>query len=186
MTGRIVLLAFVGLLAAGAAVMLWLAASGVALWPETTTTTASAATTSPPPRIAAPPSVTSATVRRSDGTGGLATAVPEAPVTALNMPHLQPAFDPATFSERCMAFARRTDTEPSVLAADQRMCDCFGKTLKPADYAMMLDYTEIDPRARNAQGRYIALYAAYGLSENQYATELNRVRQQGKACTASH
>lgn len=177
--------ALIGLVAACAAVTLWLAASGVTLWPESTA--ASAASAPPPPPHAAPPSTTtSATVHRDSGAGGLAPAVPETTASAQSVPHPQPAFDPASFGERCMAFARRTDTDPGVLAADQRMCDCFGKTLKPTDYAMMLDYTEIDPRAREAQGRYIALYAAYGLSAGQYATELNRIRGQGKACTASH
>lgn len=178
MTGKIFVFAGIGVVAVVAAVMLWLAASGVSLWPE------SKAASPPPP----PPPAAQAPQAPSSGTTQMTTP-PDTPVatdTAAPVRHESPAFDPSTFGARCMAFAKRTDTDPQMLAADQRMCDCFGRTLKAPDFEMMLAYTDIDPKAADAAARYAALYGEYGLTDAQYATELNRIRRAGKSCIATH
>lgn len=179
MTGKIVLFAGIGLVAAAAAVMLWLAASGVSLWPETKAASAGERETGPVDRaVQTPGSGTTSLTTGAEPESGAGSAPP--------VPHESPAFDASTFGARCMTFAKRSDTDPRMLAADQRMCDCFGRTLKPADYEMMLAYTDIDPKGPDAATRYAALYGAYGLTDAQYATELNRIRRAGKSCVSAH
>jgi hypothetical protein len=89
---------------------------------------------------------------------------------------------PANFGVRCMAVAARTDTDPEVLAADRRTCDCMLTTLRQRDMAMLLDFTELDAGAPDAQERKSALYKKYRMTEPQFMTEIRRIQGLGRTC----
>jgi hypothetical protein len=91
-------------------------------------------------------------------------------------------FDPGRFPERCMAVAARTDTNPDVLEADRRICACMQRTLQGTDFDMLLNFMELDSSRPDYNARIAELYAAYGMSENQFATELNRIRRAARDC----
>jgi hypothetical protein len=90
--------------------------------------------------------------------------------------HARPAFDPAKFGERCMVVPRRTDTDPAVLAADQRTCDCMERTLKPEDFDLLLSSIESGPQHPEK------LYARYGMSEADFTKELHRAQAEARSC----
>ncbi len=106
------------------------------------------------------------------------TAQAEPPAVALP----ERAFDPATFGTRCMAVSTRRQTDADVLAASKRICDCMEKTLAPADFDLLLNYMAIDPARPDYATRVTELHASYGMSENQFTTQLNRVRKAAGDC----
>jgi hypothetical protein len=93
-----------------------------------------------------------------------------------------PAFDPAALNSRCMAVARRTDADPEVIAADQRICDCLERALAPAEFNTLIGFMEIDSARPDYNARVAELYHSHGMSENQFATEINRIRGKGREC----
>jgi hypothetical protein len=119
------------------------------------------------PVAAAPPPPPAATPAPS------AAAVPIVPPRPL---------EPARFTDRCVAVAARHDTDAAVLAADRRICECMGRTLKPVDFDLMLNFMEIDPARPDHEASVNALYDSYAMSDTQFATQLNRIRAAGRPC----
>jgi hypothetical protein len=109
-------------------------------------------------------------------------APPVAATETAPAPARSPRFDPGTLNARCMAVARRQDTDPDVIAADQRICDCLGRTLKPADFNTMISFMELDSSRPDYEVRVAELHQSYGMSDNQFATEINRIRRAGGDC----
>lgn len=106
------------------------------------------------------------------------TAQAEPPAVALP----ERAFDASTFGTRCMAISTRRQTDPAVLAASKRICDCMEKTLAPADFDLLLNFMAVDPTRPDYASRLAELHASYGMSENQFTTQLNRIRKSGQSC----
>lgn len=90
--------------------------------------------------------------------------------------------DVTTLNARCVAVAARDDTDPAVLDADRRICDCMERTLKPADFDMLLNFTEIDQKLPDYGSRIGALYQRYGMTETQFGTKMNRIRGEARVC----
>ena len=101
-------------------------------------------------------------------------------------PRSVPPFDQRQFNTRCVAVAARTDTDPMVLASDKRTCACLERTLRPADFAMLLDFTEIDPKKDEHGTQSAELYRRWGMSDPQFHTELKRIQAQGRQCLTHH
>jgi hypothetical protein len=142
-----------------AAVLLTLSATGVTLWPAP----AAAPIAPPPPEAqAAPPSAL--------------------PPSALPPAAHVPPVDPAALNGRCFAAAKHNDTDPDVLAADQRICDCLERTLEPGDFDMLIRAMSVDSAAADAAQQNAALYRLYGMTEAQFSTRLRAVRTEGRKC----
>jgi hypothetical protein len=90
--------------------------------------------------------------------------------------------EPARFTGRCLAIAARHDTDPAVLAADKRICECMGRTLKPVDFDLLLNFMELDTTQPEYKVQVNALYSSYQMSDTQFATQLNRIRAVGRPC----
>ena len=109
-----------------------------------------------------------------------APAEAEAPAAAPAPPASVP-LDTAAFNARCMEVAKE-DTDPAVLAADQRTCDCLERTLKPADFDTLLSFTEIDRRLPDYTARLAALYQKYGMSDAEFIANIKRIQALGRTC----
>jgi hypothetical protein len=116
------------------------------------------------------------------GTRHRSPAAAEAPSGAATPAPVPSATDIRAFDARCMAWAGKRDTDPAVLAADQRTCDCLGRTLKPSDFAMLLDFTEVDQNLPDYASRVGAVYQKYGMSEAAFGTSISRIRALGRTC----
>jgi hypothetical protein len=105
-----------------------------------------------------------------------------APAPAPAAPAAARLFDPSRFIDRCMGVAARRQTDEAVLQASRGICDCMNRTLKPADFDTLLNFMELDPERPDYTARVGELYESYGMTENQFATEINRIRRAGGDC----
>jgi hypothetical protein len=118
----------------------------------------------------------------SDASGtGTTRRTASAPATPA-APTQQRIYDPSRFIDRCMGVAARRQTDEAVLEASRGLCDCMYRTLKPADFDTLLSFMEIDPERPDYTARVAQLYEGYGMTENQFATDLNRIRRAGGDC----
>ena len=69
-----------------------------------------------------------------------------------------------------------------MLAADQRTCDCFERTLKAPDLDILLSFAEIAKDDPNYPVRVEALFHKYGMTEPQFNTNMTRIRGEARDC----
>jgi hypothetical protein len=112
------------------------------------------------------------------GTTRQTASTPAAPAA----PPAQRIYDPSRFLDRCMGVAARRQTDEAVLEASRGICDCMYRTLKPADFDTLLSFMEIDPERPDYNARVAQLHESYGMTDNQFATEINRIRKAGGDC----